>query len=246
MKLALRSAIRLTADLLFPPRCVHCGSDGNLFCQACESESTRLRPGEVCRRCALPFGQAGQAARAAQGTCEACFLDPPALDRAIAAYAFDHAVPDAITAFKYNDIRALATRLGRLLAEALPDPARGSVDVLVPVPMSRSRLRVRGYNQSELLARQVSHIASLPLETGLLVRRRDSGPQDNAQSHSERAANMAGAFEVAGGAPGGVSGRRVLLIDDVMTTGATLNACARALKESGAEWVGALTLAREL
>lgn len=182
----------------------------------------------------------------AERTCEACFLDPPALDRAIAAYALDPAIHDAITAFKYNDIRALATRLGRLLADALPHPARGSVDVLAPVPMSRSRLRARGYNQSELLARQVSHIASLPLETWLLVRRRDSGPQATAQSHSERAANVAGAFEVAGDAPGGVSGRRVLLIDDVMTTGATLNACALALKESGAEWVGALTLAREL
>lgn len=190
----------------------------------------------MCRKCALP---------SVQDTCEACFLEPPPLDQTFAAFAFDSAIHDAVTAFKYSDIRALAPRLGRLLADALPESTRLSLDVIVPVPMSRSRLRQRGYNQSELLARQVSHIPGsvpVPLETGLLIRHRDSTPQVSTQSLAERAANMIGAFEVAGL----VSDMRILLVDDVMTTGSTLNACAHALKEAGADWVGALVLAREL
>ena len=233
VKSAIRSAIRASTNLLFPPRCVHCGADGNLFCQTCVADSIRLMPSEMCRRCALP---------SAQNTCEACFLEQPALNRAIAAYAFDPAIRDAVTSFKYNDIRALAPRLARLLVEALPESVRNTIDVLVPVPMSRSRLRHRGYNQSELLAMRVSQIADVPLETHTLTRLRDSGSQAGAQSLSERTENMIDAFEVSGE----VAGWRVLLIDDVMTTGSTLNACAKALKEAGADWVGALVLAREL
>lgn len=236
VKSTLRYAIRLTADLLFPARCVHCGVDGELFCQKCEADSTRLRLSEVCKRCGLP---------SAKDTCEACFLDPPSLDRVFPAFAFDPSIRDAITAFKYNDIRALAPRLGSLLADALPESTHRSTNVIIPVPISRSRLRHRGYNQSELLARQVSDFpedVSVPVDSKKLVRLRDQGPQANAQSLSERTANMIGTFE----AVGAVSGVRILLVDDVMTSGSTLNACASALKEAGAAWVGALVLAREL
>jgi ComF family protein len=180
-----------------------------------------------------------------QDTCEACFLTPPALDRAIAAYSFDPTIRDAITALKYKDIRALSPRLGRLLADALPATVRDSVDVLIPVPLSRSRLRHRGYNQSELIARQIAKSQdsdSLSVETGLLARTLDSGPQAGVRSQSERAANVIGAFEVTGD----VTDMRILLIDDVMTTGSTLNACAAVLKNAGADWVGALVAAREL
>ena len=236
MKSTLRSAIRLTTDLLFPARCVHCGVGGELFCQRCEAGSTRLRLSEVCNRCGLPT---------AQDTCEACFLASPPLDRVFPAFAFDPAIRDAVTAFKYNDIRALAPRLGSLLAEALPESTRRSTTVIVPVPISRSRLRHRGYNQSELLARQVSNVpgaVSMPVDSRILIRLRDQGPQVSAQSLYERTANMIGAFE----AMGAVSGMRILLVDDVMTTGSTLNSCASALKEAGADWVGAMVLAREL
>jgi ComF family protein len=225
VKSALRSVIRLTTDLSFPPGCVHYGADGNVFCQNYERESRRLRLTELCRRCALP---------SAQDPCEACFLEPPPLDRAI---------HDAVTTFKYKDIRALAPLLGQLLADALPKSTRRSVDMIVPVPMSRSRLRHRGYNQSELLAQHLSAVpedAHVPLESHILIRHTDSGSQANAQSHSERAANMNGAFEVPGEFSDEVTELRILLIDDLITTGSTLNACANVLKEAGTDWLGAL------
>lgn len=233
MKLTVASVLRSAADLLFPLRCVHCGADGSLFCEKCERESTRLHPGSLCRKCALP---------SRIDVCEACFAVPPALDRAIPVFAYDPAVRDAVSALKYRDIRALAPRLGRLMAETLPEPVRSSVDAVVPVPISRSRLRSRGYNQSELLARQVAGLTGLAMDTGLLARSNDGPPQAKAASIEERIANVRGAFDVAGD----VTGKRVLLVDDVMTTGSTLNACARALKQAGAEWAGALPLAREL
>ena len=236
MKSALKSAIRLTTDLLFPPRCVHCGNDGDLFCSTCESESTKLQLSEVCRKCALPLNNVGR------DVCEVCFIRPPSLDRAIAGYAFDPTIHDAVTSFKYNDIRALAPRLGEMLAQALPASVSESVDVLVPVPVSRARLRSRGYNQSALLAKHVAQAKSLTVEEKILVRKTDTRPQAGAHSQEERAANVAEAFH----ATGDLTDLRILLIDDVMTTGSTLNACAKALKEAGADWVGALVLAREL
>jgi ComF family protein len=236
VKLTLKHAVTAVADLLFPQSCVHCGAAGSLFCQGCRSELTVLGVSATCRRCALP---------SPQDTCETCFLDPPALDRAIAAYSFDPALHDAITAFKYGDIRALAPVLGHLLARALPAAMRDSIDVVLPVPMSGSRHRQRGYNQAELLAREVARMdpeRPLRLDMSLLVRSVDRRPQAGSASIAERAANVADAFSVAGG----VHGLRVLLVDDVMTTGSTLNACAAVLKTAGAGRVGALVLAREL
>ncbi len=124
----------------------------------------------------------------------------------------------------------------------MPEPTRNRLDVLAPVPVSRSRMRTRGYNQSELLARKIAELTGVTLSANILVRTGQSSPQARANSIAERAENVIGAFSVTGE----TAGMRILLIDDVMTTGATLNSCARALKDTGASWVGALVLAREL
>jgi ComF family protein len=132
--------------------------------------------------------------------------------------------------------------MGQLMAECL-DGAALPVDVVVPVPLHPRRQRLRGYNQSTLLAREVSRRLGLTLASEALVRRRDTPPQAKAVEAGARRRNVAGAFDC----PAGVAaGRRVLLVDDVTTTGATLDACARALlAEGGAAGVWALTFARE-
>ena len=233
VKSTLTTAIRSAIDLLFPLRCVHCGTDGDLFCSSCESASPRLTIQETCRTCALP---------SAPSVCESCFANPPALSRAIALFTYDDQMRDAVAALKYKDIRALAPRLGDILADGLPAPVVNPIDAVVPVPLGRSRLLSRGYNQAELLARQISKQTAIAHRPDLLHRTHENGTQARSMTIDERADNVRDAFQSATD----VAGMNVLLVDDVMTTGATLNACARALKSAGASSVAALVLAREL
>lgn len=233
MKAAIKSAVRTATNLLFPPLCVHCGAEGSLFCETCAGSAAKLGTDEVCRRCALP---------SRTGTCEACFAEPLALNRAVAAFIYQDEVRDAVTALKYRDIRAIAPRLAGLMADALPESMRRDTDVIVPVPISGRRMRARGFNQSELLAKKIAELTGIEVRTDLLARSSDGEPQARAESIEERAANVRDAFEV----PGAVHDLNMLLIDDVMTTGATLNSCAATLKAGGANRVSALVLAREL
>ena len=131
-------------------------------------------------------------------------------------------------------------RLARLLAGYIAE-RRTPGDVIVAVPLHRRRLRTRGYNQSELLARDLSKITGLPWGKGTLARVKDAPPQVEAATRAQRRANVEGSYEVTGD----VDGRRVLLIDDVVTTGATMSSCAAALKQAGAASVWGLALARE-
>ena len=141
---------------------------------------------------------------------------------------------------KYRNLRSLAPTMGRLMA-AHREQDRIPADALVAVPLHPRRERDRGYNQSALLAREVSRWTGISVETGLLRRTRDTAPQVSMASHEERRENIEGAFECAGG----VEGLRVLLIDDVVTTGSTMSACAGPLKAAGAASVWGLALARQ-
>ncbi|MDY6917992.1 MAG: ComF family protein [Chloroflexota bacterium] len=156
-------------------------------------------------------------------------------------YRFEGALRQAILQFKYRNVKALAPSLGSLMARYLrahPLPA----DVLVPVPLHPRRVRERGYNQSALLATEVGRASTLPVVDGCLVRRKDTPPQTRTRSAAERRRNIVDAFACHDSR---LKGRRILLIDDVCTSGATLNACAQALRAGGAASVWALTLARE-
>jgi ComF family protein len=128
------------------------------------------------------------------------------------------------------------------MAAALPRSVAEGTDAIVPVPVSGKRLRSRGYNQSALLARHIARETGIPVMETLLRRVKETPPQARAESEAERRQNVIGAFAASGQA----AGMRVLLVDDVMTTGSTLNACAATLKNAGAKWAGALVLAREL
>jgi ComF family protein len=148
----------------------------------------------------------------------------------------------AIHQLKYRNLRTLAVPLAQLLRDYLvSNPVPG--DVLVPVPLHRKRLRERGYNQSCLLARELGKLISLPVVDDCLVRQRHAPPQARTTTVEERLSNVVGAFACRDRRLGD---KQVLLVDDVSTSGATLDACAAALKAAGAKSVWGLTLAREI
>ena len=228
-----RAIAGMAVETVFPSRCVHCRAEGEFLCARCQALDVRL-DGPACFRCATPI--------ASHGTCARCLDSPPALDRMIAAYQYDGPVRDAVHALKYDGLRAVAPVLGARMA-ALPAVSRLEADVMVPVPLHPSRMRSRGYNHAELLAREIGRRTALPVDARALRRIRNTPPQARAAHEKERARQVAGAFVAVGDR---VAGKRVLVVDDVATTCSTLDACARALKTAGATRVIGLVLAREL
>jgi len=212
-------------DLLYPPHCVACGRLGAWLCAEC-IETMPLLNAPIRRRWGWMTAKVG--------------LGNPSHLAGVRSVAI-HAPPllQAVHALKYDGLRALAEPLGDLLAEQwrrAPFP----VEMIVPVPLHDSRRRRRGYNQSVLLARAFGRRVCLPLREDLLARERNTCSQVGL-SREERWVNVRGAFRCR---LGELRGRSVLLLDDVMTTGATLEACADALLEAGAREVWALTLTR--
>ena len=166
-------------------------------------------------------------------------MDPPSFDRARSFGTYEGDLQKLIHLMKYGGMRPVAKELGRLMVAAADEFE--TVDCLVPVPLHRRRWWRRGFNQADLLAAAMSREVDIPVRRGLLRRARATESQAGL-SNRQRRANVAGAFTAT--RPSQVRGRRILLVDDVMTTGATLNACATALKRAGAEYVGAVTSAR--
>ena len=156
-------------------------------------------------------------------------------------YEHDGAVRAAVHALKYRGISAVAPLMAAPMAELLGLWAP-ALDVIVPVPLFGMRQRIRGYNQSELLAREIGRATGLRVETRALTRRRATPPQVRQLGLDDRVANMSGAFAAGRRPP---DGKNVLLVDDVMTTGATLDACARVLQDAGSGRIFVLTYARE-
>ena len=217
-------------DAFYPLECAGCGGAGKVICDKCAAGLPVLTP-PFCAVCSAP----GEWSR-----CPACVGAGRHFDGIRAPFIYTGAIRQAVLAFKYGGIRAAAPRLGGLLADYLQaNPLPG--DVVTEVPMHPRRRRERGYNQAELLARQVARRCSLRHSKELLVRSRYVEPQARTSSSAERASNVAGSAAVAAGRA--VAGGRIILVDDVATTGSTLEACARALKEAGAESVWGLTLA---
>jgi len=217
-------------DLLFPPRCVGCQRMGNWLCAACLEAVGRVR-GPVCPHCGRPFRDSG--------LCPDCAGGSFALQQVRAPLFFEGTIQRAVHALKYRGRHVLAGPLGRLLANTL-----GELDwpaaTIVPVPLHRLRERARGYNQSALLARPVAAQVGWPLQESGLIRERNTPPQVGLDRPA-RQENVRGAFRWTAPAP---PPARVLLLDDVYTTGATMEACAQALRQAGATEVRGLALAR--
>jgi ComF family protein len=155
-------------------------------------------------------------------------------------FLMEGVIREGVHSLKYHGVRAAAAQLGQLLAEYLVShPIPG--EVIVPVPLHPRRLRKRGYNQSALLAEKVSMLTGLPVRKDLLARVKDAPPQVGTASLEQRRQNVVGCFQCVGD----VQNRAVLLLDDVVTTGSTMSACAAAVKAAGAASVWGLALARE-
>jgi len=232
-----RAGIRLL-DLVLPPRCVACGAavaEAGALCPGCWTAIDFLVP-PLCPRCGYPF----EHELAEPTLCAACRTAPPVYDRARAVLRYDAGSRPMLLAFKHADRTDLAPAFGRWLARAGAELLAES-DLVVPVPLHWTRLFARRYNQAALLAQAAARQAGRPCLPDLLVRRRRTRPQS--AGRAARARNVAGAFTVPATKQTRVEGRRILLVDDVRTTGATLDACARALKVAGAAGVDVLTLA---
>lgn len=224
---------RQATELFFPGSCVGCGKEGAFVCSLCRAKLPYIR-GAVCSCCGRPITNAD--------TCAECRSSPLQVDGIRAPFSFDGIMRSAIHYFKYRRIRALAKPLAEFLYAYVQ--ANGvRAEVLVPVPLHRDKLKERGYNQAELLARGLGKLTGWPVEAASLVRVKDAPPQARTASARERRQNVKGAFACK---DTHLQGKAVLLIDDVCTTGATINACAEVLKKLPATSVWALTVAREL
>ena len=227
-------------DLLLPPRCLACGSVVAAeapLCPACWPKLSFLAPPH-CACCGLPFGHDP----GASALCGACSAHPPVFQRARAVFRYDEASRGLILAFKHGDRLDAVPAFARWLAGAGAE-LLGEAELIVPVPLHRRRLFQRRYNQAALLAHALAKRSGLPVASQLLLRRRNTPSQGHLKA-SQRRQNVRGAFAVAPGGDATLAGKRVLLVDDVFTTGATLEAAAKPLLAAGAREVDCLTLAR--
>jgi ComF family protein len=220
---------RVAADLLFPPQCALCGVGGTLLCEACADGLPRA-DGSRCERCWMPV-------RDGAGVCGHCAAEPPAFNSVRAALVMDGAARRLVHELKYEGMTALAAPMAQLMGPCIDRTPQ----LVVPVPLHASRERSRGYNQAQALARPLAAAAGLPFDRDAVRRTRNTEPLAKTMHRDERRAIVAGAFAAR---EDRVAGRRVLLVDDVVTTGATLDACARALREAGAPEVRCVTWAR--
>jgi len=191
-------------------------------------------PVPVCPKCGRP--------QASGILCPTCRQLQTEIDGIRSPYRFDEVIRKAIHQLKYHNLKAISSCLAELLADYLQsNPLRG--EAIVPVPLHPRRLRERGYNQSSLLARKLGKLTNLPVVENCLIRIKEAQPQVKAHNIEERRENVIDAFMCHNEK---ISGKQIILIDDVCTSGATLESCALALKSKGAASVWGLTLAREI
>lgn len=229
-----------TRDLLFPPHCPGCGESlgqdaGGVLCPACRRDLPL--PGEpLCPGCGIA------AAADAASFCPSC-RGRSAMDAVVFAAPYAGTAKELVHRFKYRADFAAGRVLARLLAERVDVALAGGVDLLVPVPLHRWRLAGRGFNQAALLAREIGRRLELPVAVAALRRAGNTRTLAGLRPE-ERSRELRGVFTVR--RPGQIADRRILLVDDVLTTGVTADGCCAALKAAGATWAGAAVAARVL
>ncbi len=236
----LRGFARILLDQVYPPRCPSChayvAADGN-FCASCFSK-LHMIDAPFCACCGIPFVIAVEA----DTLCPHCLDVKPDFDKARAALVYDAISAPLVTALKFNDQWAGLLRYVQMMLR-LGKPMLEGVDMLVPVPLHWRRLWQRKFNQSALLAFALSKQVGIPCEIKMLCRVRYTKPQMRLDRKT-RLQNVKKAFAVPEESKKMLQGKIVLLVDDVVTTGATVNACAKVLKAAGAKEVRVLALAR--
>lgn len=237
---ALRGALGFALDFGLPPLCPACrglvGDDGGL-CAFCWSRLSFIAP-PYCPRLGIPFAyDPGPGVLSTEAA-----TDPPAFARARAAVRYDGVASALVHALKYGDRLDLAPTMGRWMARAGRELTDGA-DALVPVPLHWRRLWARRFNQAAALAAAIARASGVPVLDDA-VRRLRATPQQVGLTRSDRATNVQGAFAVPDDRQAAVAGKRLVLIDDVLTSGATADTCARALLRAGAAQVDVLVFAR--
>ncbi len=220
-------------DFLFPQYCVGCGKEGSFICGSCLQSQPLITP-PICPLCGRP--------QTSGILCSGCVSWKAEIDGIRSPFRFESVIQQAVYQLKYRNLRSIATMLAGFLNDFMKtNPIDGNV--LVPVPLHKSRVRERGYNQSYLLAKELAKLSGLPVIRNSLVKHTKSLPQARSANVEERKKNVSGVFSVHDRR---LKGKEVILVDDVSTSGATLDACAAVLKETGAVSVWGLTLAREI
>ncbi len=217
-------------DWLFPPHCGGCGYTGQRWCMDCQANIHLLQSG-VCLKCGEPLPTGN--------TCQRCLHQPPVNQQLRSLAAFDGTLREAIHKLKYNRDMGLGEALSLPLIKFICELG-WHFELVLPVPLSKERLRQRGYNQSSLLAYPIALFYNRPFVPNALRRVRDT-PSQVGLSASQRLVNVKGAFRASEEL---VKSKSVLVIDDVTTTGATMQACSQAILQAGAKEVFGLTLAR--
>lgn len=227
-------------DLVLPPRCFGCGEitlEHHTLCASCWKNCTFLSS-PWCSLCGWPFPfETPQ-----QTLCPHCHRLPPLFVQCRSALAYNETCRHFILKLKQGDGTYLVPTLSKLMVRAGQDILENT-DLLIPVPLHWRRLFLRQYNQAALLSNHITSQTTIPTHTGLIKRHR-STPKQGHQNRKERSANVRGAFSVPLRKKSLIKGKRLTLVDDVFTTGATLTECARVLLNEGAKEVRALTLAR--
>lgn len=235
MKLIIKSLL----DFILPPRCPLCLRltdlpDPHTLCPSCLSGVTLISP-PICTKCGIPFATQAEESH----LCGRCLVRMSSYDTARALLTFSSSTRTAIHAFKYENKAYLSKTLLGLMERSPLGLSFHQYDILVPVPLHRNRLRARGYNQALLLCREISQRYGVPVDERLLRRIRDSAPQIELMG-VEREQNVKGVFSL-GKDP---AEKTILLVDDVLTTGATVNECASVLRRGGAKRIDVFTIAR--
>jgi len=232
------AALRLAADIVYPPRCQVCGKwsgRAGEICPDCGADFEWIsRP--LCPICGKPFESSPH-----DHPCGGCLAKKPHFDALRSAAVYNGSMRKAILRFKFSGKTVLARQFGNFLFEVFESEyCHQDFDAVIPVPLHRERLRWRGFNQSLLLARELGRRTGLWVDSYSLARTRPTIPQVNLTAN-QRAINVKGAFDVR--RPRFIKNRHLLLVDDISTTGITLDECARTLKKHGAASVYCLTVA---
>ncbi len=233
--------IDLIMDILFPQTaCYICREPGRYscrypWCDACEDEMDRLKKClSLCDHCGKYLGEG-------ENLCVECRQNPPSFNIARAVGPYEEPFRIAVKVFKFLGRKQLAKKMGDMMAEVVErEPRFWPLDIIVPVPISQGNLRQRGFNQTELLARQIGRRLKIAVDPGILVRIKET-PSQRELTREEREKNLLYAFKVT--QPQKVLGKKILLVDDVYTTGSTIRECTRVLLEAGAERVSVITWA---